>query len=65
MTRVLTRVKAATAYVPPAHVTLGSFSTDGFARAAITIITGLRGQLCERVTGARFSFDSACFVKLI
>lgn len=51
MTRTPARVKAANAgQATRAHVTLGSFSTHGFARAAITIITGL--WLCERATGA-------------
>lgn len=35
---------------PPAHVTLGSFSTRGFTRVAITIITGLRASFCGRAT---------------
>lgn len=34
----------------PAHVTLGSFSTRGFTRAAITIIISLRASFCGRTT---------------
>lgn len=36
---------------PPAHVTLGSFSTRGFTRAAITIITSFRASFRDRATG--------------
>lgn len=35
---------------PPARVTLSSFSTRGFTRAAITIITGLRASFRDRAT---------------
>lgn len=37
--------------LPPAHVTLGSFSTRGFTRAAITIITDLCASFRGRATG--------------
>lgn len=53
MTRALASVKAANAYIPPAHVTLGSFSTRGFTRAAITIITGSL-RLVSTYVWARF-----------
>lgn len=36
--------------LPPARVTLGSFSTRGFTHAAITIITGLRASFRDRAT---------------
>lgn len=36
--------------LPPARVTLGSFSTRGFIHAAITIITGLRASFRDRAT---------------
>lgn len=35
---------------PPAHVTLGPFSTRGFTRAAITIITSFRASCRGRAT---------------
>ena len=66
MTRTPARVKAAkrlhAGQATRAHVTLGSFSTHGFARAAITIITGL--WLCERATGARLGLRLFCEIDL-
>lgn len=66
VTRTPARVKAAkrlhAGQATRAHVTLGSFSTHGFARAAITIITGL--WLCERATGARLGLRLFCEIDL-
>lgn len=66
VTRTPARVKAAkrlhAGQATRAHVTLGSFSTHGFARAAITIITGL--WLCERATGAQPGLRLFCEIDL-